>query len=172
VSRIDDYEPDDTAGFLASCAFDANIRRAVAGKKGQKFLRELEVVLVSLPQKRLALGAMAESKENYEGYPPTRSPIPTGEVCALGAVAVARAVAAGRDHAAILKGLAKDFSPDRPGWELTKAAGEHLGICHPLAYEVVYHNDECGAKTPEERYEKVLAWVRSHITDEKTGAKE
>lgn len=163
MSRIDDYEPDSVADDLRSWAFGANIRRAVAGKKGRKFLQELETVLLALPEKRLALGVMASSEEEWLPKPVV---IATGDVCALGAVAAARAVAAGEPRQAALQKLAEKFDPSESGWALIQQVAEHLKICHPLAFAVVKQNDECFAKTSEERYEKVLAWVRAKLAGE------
>lgn len=165
MSRIEEYEPDDTASFLRCCAFSGNVRRAVAGKKGRKFLLELEAALLALPEKRLSKGAMAAAREDFETYPP-KPPVATGEVCALGAVAVARALAAGKDRMKVLQGLSEKFDPEESGWELTKMAAKELDICHPLAWAVVYRNDECSAQTDEERYEKVLEWVRAKLKGE------
>jgi hypothetical protein len=152
MSRIDDYEPDSIEDELRSWAFSGNIRRAVAGKKGRKFFVELEAALVALPEKRLAKGKMV----SITGA--------TGNVCALGAVAVARAVAAGAERPAVLKNLLDSFNPFQSGWELTQQAAAHLNICHPLAYAVVEQNDEiAGQATPEERYDNVLWWVRQQL---------
>lgn len=165
MSRInEDYECDDTASFLRSCAFSGNIRRSVAGKKGRKFLSELESALLALPAKRLVLGTMAEARE--EGCPGASPVVPTGEVCALGAVAIARAVAEGVPREEALAQLAKKFDPSEDGWTLTSEAAHHLKICHPLAYAVVYQNDVGSARTPEQRYDNVLAWVQRKLKGE------
>jgi len=167
MSRInEDYEPDCIEDELRMWAFQGNIKRAVAGKKGQKFLREMEAALLALPVKRLTKGALADAHEhsfpNRLGYVPEA----TGDVCALGAVAAARAVAAGKDRKGALQELAEKFDPSEQGWVLTDEAAHHLKISHPLAYAVVEKNDECSAKTPEERYERVLAWVQAKLKGE------
>jgi hypothetical protein len=165
MSRISEYEADDTASFLRCCAFEANMKRAVAGKKGQAFLRELEAALLALQEKKLFVGALADAKEEPgQTYPLTYRPVATGGVCALGAVAVARAVSEGKDRMTMLQKLAETYDPSEEGWVLSKEAAHLLKITHPLAWRVIYENDECGARTPEERYEKVLDWVRSKIT--------
>lgn len=162
MSRVDDgYEPDSVEDELRSWAFQGNMDRSLAGKKGQKFLRELEAALVALPVKRLSKGALAacrdvDSPKVYE---------PTGDVCALGAVAVGRAVAAGKTREQALEEIALKFHPENfcTGWELTGEEAHLLKICHPLAFAVASENDECCVATPEARYEKVLAWVRSNL---------
>ena len=60
MSRIEDYDIYDTASFLRSCAFGHNVEQALKGKRGQKFLRELEAELVAMPEKRLRRGRLAE----------------------------------------------------------------------------------------------------------------
>lgn len=165
MSRIDDYEPDSTEDFLRSCAFSHNVTQAVAGKKGRKFLLELEAALLALPVKRLAVGVMALPEDRE----PRRASGGPGDVCALGAVAAARAVAAGESRPAVVQRLAVEFSRDyeEAGWKNIGKAAEHLKICHPLAYAVVAENDEGRAGTPEERYEQVLAWVRARLKGER-----
>jgi hypothetical protein len=163
MSRIDDdYEPNSIEDELRMWAFWSNQKRAIAGKKGRKFLLELEAALVALPEKRLANGVMAASEEEWT---PKQVVVATGDVCALGAVAAARAVAAGEPRHEALQKLAEEFDPSEAGWTLTKQAGDHLKICHPLAYAVVECNDEGGGsrETPEKRYERVLAWVREKL---------
>lgn len=162
MSRIDDYEPDDTASFLRMCSFTHNIEQAVKGKRGLKFFQELEAALVALPEKWLASGVMADADEN--SVPLGTVPEPTGEVCALGAVAVARMVAAGIPREEALKKLVQKFDPSEQNWELQKMAAAELKISHPLAYAVIYRNDECSAKDGHQRYEKVLSWVRSKLS--------
>lgn len=51
-----------------------NVERAIKGKKGQEFFRELLAALDALPQKRLVPHVLVQD----------------GECCALGAVAIAR----------------------------------------------------------------------------------
>ena len=165
MSRInEDWEPDCIEDELRGWAFQGNIRRAVAGKKGRKFLIELEAALLALPEKRLASGAMAASEGmgGFDGKPI----VATGDVCALGAVAVARALAAGKSRQAVLRELAEKFDPEEQAWTLTTEAAHYLKICHPLAYAVVYQNDVSSAQTPEKRYENVLAWVQRKLKGE------
>lgn len=173
MSRINDYEPDSLEEQLRCYAFSANIKRALKGRKGQAFLRELEAALVALPEKRLVRGVFAEADELPV---PTTDPtfyrakvVATGEVCALGAVAVERAVRKGMTREEACQKYAEQFDPEENDWILTQEQGKELGICHPLAYEIIYHNDESCARTPEDRYEEVLRWVRSQIIPEPQG---
>jgi hypothetical protein len=125
---------------------------AIRGRRGQAFLREMLDALDALPEKRLIAGDLVRE----------------GEVCALGAVAVAR----GTD--------VSDVDP-----EDHEAVAAKFGITHTLACEVEYINDEIDGHhfevvdfasgerrnrwrddTPEERFERVRAWVASQIRED------
>lgn len=161
MSRInEDWEPDCVEDELRAWAFQGNCRRALAGKKGRKFLQELEAALLALPMKRLAHGVIASSEEERI---PEKVLVATGDVCALGAVAAAREEAAGVPRIEALSKLAKKFDPEEDEWAQTTEAAHHLKICHPLAYEIVFENDRARRETPEQRYERVLAWVREQL---------
>lgn len=172
MSRIDEGDICDTADFLAACALEHNMKQALNGRKGQKFLRELEAELVAMPEKRLWRGVLV--------HPP--EPVGVGfkidgEACALGVVAVARAMAKGctRDQAFqdVSKIVPKEWvenNDDPPsGWQQIKRAAKALGISTSLAYAIVYENDELShgfPDTPDGRYEGMLHWVRSKIIKE------
>jgi hypothetical protein len=162
MSRISDYDPYDIAGFLRSCAFSHNIDQALAGKKGKAFLKELEEALLALPEKRLAYGSLAET-EDEDNLPPGTVPEPTGEVCALGAVYLMRAAKKGVSKEEALKEMVRKFDPSESDWELQKQTARELKISHPLAYIVIYQNDESPTRNPEERYQMVLKWVREEL---------
>lgn len=168
----DDYEPGTRNLFLA------NLKRSMRGKAGQAALRELEAVLMAMPEKELYSGLFAET---------------TGAVCALGAVAVARKEASGLSRAAALAACA-DVDPYD-----SEDAGEALGFPRLVAEAIVWENDEANTTvwevaygpacprrgsyeykggiahvremTPHERYEAMLAWVRARInrTEPRTG---
>ena len=138
--------------------WQANCRRSIRGKKGQAELREFEKALLALPEKRLIKDAL---RDEHSG------------VCAIGCYA---------RH----KGL--DLSKFDPEDE-SDAVGVAAGMPRLVAWEVVALNDitldtvwevadgppqpgygiyKGGVPlvrdmTPEERYERVLAWVREHI---------
>lgn len=146
--------------------FNANCRRSLRGKAGQEALRELEAALLALPEKRLIHGRLRDDK--------------TGEVCAVGAYA---------RH----KGYDLSTFDDE---DETDEVGDHAGMPRLVAWQVVALNDytldtvwevadgplnrfEAHCKggipfirevTPEERYEKVLAWVRNHLSPRGTKA--
>jgi hypothetical protein len=85
------------------------VASAIRGARGQAFLRELAAALDAMAAKRLIAGDLARD----------------GEVCALGAVGVARGV------------CMKDIDPE----DREKVANV-FGIAPALAAEVMYMNDE------------------------------
>jgi hypothetical protein len=132
--------------------WQANCRRSLAGKHGQWALRELEAALVALPAKRLISGAIACD----------------GEVCAVGALIVALKTREGAARDEVLKSLERQPSEDDWDDEFdegeTEDAAVQLGVPRLVAWKFVALNDlTLEIATPEERYEKVLAFVRSKI---------
>jgi hypothetical protein len=116
---LDDWQMIKWRGQVAS---------AIRGRRGQKFLAELLNALDALPQKRLIPHELKRED---------------GEVCAMGALAVARNLDM------------EKIDPDEP--EEVAAA---FDIAHQLAQEVAYMNDEWRRReTPEERYARMKDWV-------------
>ena len=116
------------------------VASALRGKRGQAFLKELLAALDALPEKRL----IEDDLERTDG-----------SVCALGALGKAR----GTDMSAVYA--------DDP-----YSVAAAFAVPRALAAEIMYTNDEYfGWKiTPEERFAKVRAWVKSHIKQESTNA--
>ena len=151
--RLNYSEDEDWQGQFA--LWDANCRRSIKGKVGQRELRELEAALLALPEKRLIHGELTNDE---------------GGVCAIAAYAKHKGV----DISA--------FDPEDESDEVGIAAG----MPRLVAWKVVALNDlVCDTvwevaegpiqrghgqykggipyirdMTPEERYDKVLAWVR------------
>lgn len=121
------------------------VTRALLGKRGQAFLRELADALDALPAKRLV-------KNQFEVG---------GEVCALGAIARRRGVDM------------SDVDPEQEeGYWLSRIVGDRLGIARSMAAEIMWHNDEAWMpgdrnETPEQRYERMRRWVDEQIKEEK-----
>lgn len=112
------------------------VASAMRGKRGQAFLREMLAALDALPEKKLITNAL----ENE------------GAVCAIGAVGRTRGV---------------DMREIDP--EDSALVASTFGIAECMAQEIVYMNDEAfdgyWCKTPEERFEKMRAWVVSMIRE-------
>ncbi len=111
------------------------VSSAIKGKRGQAFLKEMLAALDALPRQRLLQNDLIDG---------------TGEVCAIGAVGLARGV---------------DMSQVDPDWP-EQLAGT-FGIARALVCEIEYVNDEdvpyYKEETPEERFARVRNWVASQI---------
>jgi hypothetical protein len=173
MSRIDDCEPDDNEGFLRACAFDANGKRAILGRRGQKFMRELEAALLELPEKKLAAGVLTRPPATMVvcGFEVLRFDLDfheRGEYCALGAVALKRAMDSGKEKLDALRELNQNDPDDDDdeysmGYEKIDEAAYLLGIPTPLAWKIVCANDESAPDDPAKRWAYMLQWVRSRI---------
>ena len=128
----------------------ANAERAIKGRKGQKFLREVEQALLALPEPRLIAGSFCLG----------------GEVCLMGAAAVQRRIDAGMDRADALTEVEESFGGERDD-DGACVGRRELGLTFVLAWELAYLNDgdeyHGSNWTPEERYTRCLAWVRERI---------
>ena len=109
------------------------VERAMLGKRGQKLLRELRDALDAMPVKRLITGALEQD----------------GDVCALGAVGVARGL------------NMTTLDPVD-----SKAVAQAFDIAPALAKEIMAVNDDDFAwreETPEQRWRRVRTWVGYQI---------
>ena len=167
MSRIEEGEADDNESFLRACAFEANAKRALKGRKGQAVLKELEEALVALPEKRLISGTFADITVKQEPGKSIYERI-EGEVCTMGCLLVHRKMTkhCRQRGQALLEAVNEvTCDPDDGGSEAIQQAAGALNLVYPLAYELAYQNDEMGdhEETPEKRYERILKWVRSQI---------
>lgn len=107
----DSYGDDDP---LALGRWRQAVQRALDGKRGQAFLRDLLETLDAMPDKRLYSGSFATAD---------------GEFCTLGA------------HAA-RKGVRVDDLGDAEDGCETEVVGKRFGIAPAMAAEIMYLNDE------------------------------
>lgn len=116
--------------------FRGAVASAIRGKRGQAFLKNMLVALDELPQKRLI---HAELKLD-------------NEVCALGAV-----------------GIKLGINMDDIDPEDRETVAKTFNIPLSLASEIMFENDEAIAywqnETPEQRWDRMHVWVKSHIKD-------
>lgn len=131
--------------------WEANQRRSLKGKKGQAALRELEAALLALPEPRL----IADEFENAQG-----------EVCALGALARFK----GKENPKTADVLIHDevYNEYYDDGYLMEGAGLELAasmdVPRMVALAIIYHNDDSWQPlTPEQRYDRVLAWTRRQL---------
>ena len=126
--------------------WEANCRRSLQGKAGQRELREMEAALLALPAKRLVQGVLLSDD---------------GDVCALGAY--------GRYKGLDLTSF-ETCDKEITGVEVGIAGG----MPRLVAWAVVDRNDRLDGQyqvgtfvllTPEERYDQMLAWVRAQLKD-------
>lgn len=162
------YHEGDGDNDLAVYGWQANVRRCMAGRKGQAFLWEFYQALEAIPARELITRALLNTS--------------TGAVCALGAVAVQRKL---QIPAEFCTTGAPDDEPD--DYEFAEAMGPLFGIKDMLAREVMYENDEQDApryvdtgeiiygsyrpgvptrrETPAERWCRMREWVVDHLKD-------
>lgn len=123
--------------------WQANCERSLRGKEGQAELRELRAALLALPEKRLIHQDLEDGQ---------------GGVCAIGAY--------GRHKGVDLSKFERDYDTDEVG-----IAG---GMPRLVAWKVVEMNDVQFNRymTPEQRYEKMLAWVESKLAERSPALRE
>ncbi len=107
------------------------VASAIRGRRGQAFLSELRAALLRMRHRRLIAEALEEG----------------GEVCALGAL-----------------GLARSMDMTEIDSEDSDAVAGAFDIPHALACEIQYENDETLYQaTPERRFEHMLCWVEKNL---------
>lgn len=167
---VDSDGCDDTYDFLRMCGWQANVRRCLGGRAGQKFLWELYLALEALPEHALITGSLVDIEGSY---------------CSLGAVARFR----GLEIPVELRETA-DGEPDDDS-DFYEAVTPLLDIKELLAREIMYQNDEedrshstgimerhsYGPRgdfwysevrrtdTPEERWQRMRRWVVSQLRE-------
>jgi hypothetical protein len=113
---------------------DNIIHRSINGKRGQNMLRDLLAALDAMPNKRLISDDL----------------IRDGEVCAIGALGLARGVDIEKLDPSFTRSIAKAF-----------------GIAPAMVQEIEYQNDDrVEEEAPEQRWERMRHWVASQIKPE------
>lgn len=159
--RLNYADDEDRPGQFA--LWQANCDRSLRGKVGQRELRELEAALLALPEKRLIHGSLTDDD---------------GGVCAIACYAKHKGVDLSKhdreyesDEVGIQAGM-----PRLVAWKVVALNDIELadywvyaeGPTMPLSVYDRQRYDNRGVwqrmtYTPEERYEKVLAWVRRQL---------
>ena len=192
MSRSGDYDYDED--FPNQAAFwHHNAERALKGRRGKKALTELREALLMLPEKRLVEGAMSTAAlaAKYEGEPDEemrytwqaqehrlqrnwekRDAMQKVEdegigVCAVGAYLLRkRVLETGETPEDAMRNL--PALADIESYDMTDTVdlGEQGGLSRYVAYTLADLNDETfGACTPEQRYEKFLAWIDKELAN-------
>jgi len=111
------------------------VASAIRGRRGQSFLREMLAALDDLSEKKLVAGEL-ETED--------------GQVCALGAVGVARNM------------NLRELDP-----EDRKRVAALFGAPFSLACEIAHANDEeFSTATPEERFALMRGWIMNRLHNE------
>jgi hypothetical protein len=145
VSRFND---DCDWDFGRYSLWEQAVTNALSGRRGQAALADLEAALLALPEPRLIEGHLAHE----------------GEVCAIGALVLAKRTAAGESRETVLAEMERAVDPedDWDAGDVTATMGKkHGDMAYAMAWRIAELNDEdCSGATPEWRYDYVLAWVR------------
>jgi hypothetical protein len=172
LMRINYCEEEERPGQFA--LWDANCRRSIQGRAGQAALRRLEAALVAMPDKRLVSGKLVTHD---------------GDVCAIGALARAEGKLP-EPEMLDPDGCEYDDCDDTAEFAETRLNFPHLVAWKVVAendlindviwemangplqrHEAVYRGPDghgygvpfIRPMTPEERYERVLQWVREQL---------
>lgn len=188
MSRFGDDDYDEQ--FPNQGAFwEANMYRALRGRRGRAALTELREALLALPQRRLIEGAMCNVRPAERAdreFGPARDPGDPGYpyrnwgreafaedaaeqgegVCLVGAMLWWRKVKAGTDPEQAFDELPTVYGGEDGdgGWRTAELAQTQLGLVPTLAWHLAHRNDEWyGGMTPEQRWEKFLAWIDEEL---------
>lgn len=162
--RFDDYyeESFNNQAWL----WEQSLRNAMNGRRGQQALRDLRDELLEMPVKELIGDSLSDGKG----------------VCTVGAFVIARRMKRdGVTREQAVKDLfeqevADQWDPEfgfEDTYEIeqrTIACAVDVGLAKTLAVELAFTNDLFYKATPEERYQKVLAWVEKRIIEEPVAA--
>lgn len=138
--------------------WEKTVELAINGKRGQKALRELEAALLALPERKLCNGELVAGKWPEEDDEFQRVVAQPPTYCALGS---------------LLHHRQPDVDPqqwvrDPDDEDLDTSAefvADALDLRFSLAWTIAYENDHGGpwGETEEQRWERMLRWVRAHI---------
>ena len=148
----DDCEEDGPPGYGR---WMARVKAVLNGRPAQKHFQELEEALLAMPVKRLIQGSLCQR----------------WETCAVGEMAVHKRVKAGMSRRDALtevkrsKGTGK-WQEEETAYNTAEFAERDLGMTNTLGWLIGEANDEkFYGLSPEERWERMLAWTRSHIRE-------
>lgn len=141
------------SGYVDGCDMDhwdfirwrGAVKAAIRGKRGQALLREMETALLAMPIKELCAKDFANAE--------------TGQVCALGSVALKRKLDKGTSLELAMAELDGEF----PAGVEAEEVSDEFNISGALAKEITWVNDDEAPRDPKGRYEYVLKWVRENL---------
>lgn len=155
--------------------WEANVERALHGRRGRQALADLREALTHLPEKRLISRALCTVA------PEARRPVLTAEyeiqefdalvaqqgegVCSVGAYIWWMHVKAGMSPGDAFAALATlpDYDEDLT-LDDTARAGKAAGLTFPLAWDLALRNDErLRDVSPEGRYALFIDWIDAEL---------
>ena len=128
------------SGYTDDCEnlelYRATVERAIKGKRGQAFLRELAAAMDAMPDKVLIAQDLIDE---------------AGDVCAIGSVCKAR----GLD--------VRGVDPECPS-TVGRLVGISRSMAAEIEY--LNDEDGPGGETPEQRWTRIRKWVDRHLVSE------
>lgn len=155
------------------------VSHALGGRKGQAALAEMEAALLALPEPKLIEGHLASGGgvcavgAFVAAHRAAEQKVDLAVV--IEAMSVGVACYCGHTQAKHIDGKCHgtyqgkpcycdgefEIDEDEDGYYKTVEAGQNAGLSHTVAWHLAYLNDEhFAACSPEERYSRMLAWVR------------
>lgn len=117
------------------------VAKAIKGRRGQAFLREMLMALDAMPEKRLIANELVEA----------------GEVCAIGSVGAKRGIDMSKIDPQDADSVAKAFG-------IARALAAEIEFVNDDDY--AYNKKE----TPEQRWERVRKWVAEYLIADMSAA--
>lgn len=134
---------DDNEDQALANLWRAAVERAIGGKRGQAFLREMAAALDAMPVKELITGDIVRG----------------GQVCAIGSVALARNLdVSGLD--------VEDSAAVGRRFGISRAMACEIAFENDERDEIrVLRYGPANKETPAERWNRMRAWVRAHLRE-------
>ena len=126
--------------------WNANCRRSLQGRNGQKALRALKDALLSMPVKELQMDLLVE---------------PSGQTCAIGARMIQKKVDRGMSREKAIRECAAEDASE------VQEIGIKLGMPPLVAWSVAVENDYSRKQSPKERYRHMLDWVKKGLNEKR-----
>ena len=123
---------------------EGNCRRSLQGRRGQKALEALKSALLAMPVKELHIDIFVEA---------------TGETCAIGARMIQKKVDRGMSRDLAVRECSKEDPCE------IQQIGVKLGMPPLVAWSVSVENDQDPSRSPTERYQHVLNWVKRQLNE-------
>lgn len=158
-----EWNDDGDEGDLPLHLWEAALEKSINGKRGQKFLRELEAELLAMKERgegRLLAGYfIADGSLVKNSWNGKEEPLPVG-CCTIGVMCKLKNVPAD---------ISKLNQEIEDPYDFSSRLPKALNIASSLIAEIGTNND-CPVRysdrneTDEQRFERMLKWVQCHIS--------